>query len=245
MPCQLWPGAPAPQRLTTAIATRSVRGDNEWEPAFPALPSAPLNAAATVADDGQVRTSDVDFQKLWEPRVGAKATQALRRVYRWGRAMRTIGLLAAALIVVGLLPGADLVRYAGVASWFVVALMTVAAGPMGRSASRTVRDALGIDPRDNRMAPGALPPTDPVAYASWLKRMRSTPDVPYEPQQFADPPKWSPHTDRFLMVTGSCFHCLRRLRPHDPCGGKDCYCAQRDHPGVLGPGWQEQSTREG
>jgi hypothetical protein len=188
-----------------------------------------------IADRGQVRTSDADFQKLWAPRVGSAATRALRHAYRWGRAMRTIGLLAAALIVVGLLPGADLLRFAGVAGWFVVALMSVAAGPMGRRASRLVRDALGIDLHDNRMAPGELPPTEPVAYASWLQRMRSAPDAPYEPpQQFGDPPKWSPPAGRFLMVTSSCFHCLRRLRPHNACGAKDCFCATRDHPGLLG-----------
>lgn len=197
-------------------------------------------------------TVKTETLQTWRPRVGDQAALLRWRVSACGLLIAYSAFLACPLILIGGVVGDVFVfRATGVGLFLISVVIGCFYVPrLVKKARRAALVNLSFDPNSPLLRTVELPPSSPDRYDAWLSdlrkrlcsegpgksasRAKATPAVP-TPSVARVTPRWARPFLRFALLTNSCFRCLARPHPHAGCGAKDCDCAQRGHPGVLGP----------
>jgi hypothetical protein len=136
--------------------------------------------------------------------------------------------------VVGHFARLDQLQLVAVIPLLIGALALLVSAVLRRRAVRLIKASLGINPKDNRMASGEIPPLDELAFQSWLRHMRTDPTQPEPEPAYAELP-WSLIARPQPILSHSCMRCVFRPKPHQGCGHGNCACARSGHCGWLGP----------
>ena len=171
---------------------------------------------------------------VWTERVGDKAARAILRANR-ATAWTVLFFFGFVMNALGHYAHVDQLQVAALIPLLVGGIALLVSAVLRRRAVRLIKASLGIDPKDNRMASGEIPPFYEMAYQSWLRHMRTGPeDVELEPA-YAEALPWALIAREEPILSHSRMRCVFRPKPHQSCGHGNCACARSGHCGWLGP----------